>query len=125
MVGILDPFESIHGLVYQMTMRVFGCEEVASDQGLLIKTLGWFGMMEGSAHTDSLAVIAPLLPTPGLTRRARRQRDGIKKADSMQQLLDWGDSASNISAVSPVLRGAFEASLADPRNEVFCERERM
>jgi sterol 14-demethylase len=44
----MDPFVDRYRLVYPLTMRTVGCEEVAGDQNLLLKTLGILEGIEGA-----------------------------------------------------------------------------
>lgn len=47
--GITDPFESIYRVVYQLTMRMVGCDDIAEDPELLEKTLQLYETVENSA----------------------------------------------------------------------------
>lgn len=63
--GITDPFDSIYKIVYQLTMRTVGCDNIANDPVLLEKSLGLFQAIETSATPAS--IIFPWLPTPDIT----------------------------------------------------------
>ena len=47
--GITDPFESIYRIVYQLTIRMVGVEDIAEDPVLLEKTLRLYEAVESSA----------------------------------------------------------------------------
>jgi len=77
MVGIPDPFEDIRGLIYQTTMRAFGCEEVVSDPSYVLAYLAanrdWLARARVeveaayAAHTsddESLSPIERLMKLP-------------------------------------------------------------
>jgi hypothetical protein len=44
--GITDPFESIFEIVFQLTMRTVGCNEVADDPELVKATMSYNRIME-------------------------------------------------------------------------------
>jgi sterol 14-demethylase len=47
--GITDPFESVYRIVYQLTMRMVGCDDIAEKPELLEKTLKLYETVESSA----------------------------------------------------------------------------
>ena len=58
--GITDPFESIYRVVYQLTMRMVGCDDIAENPELLEKTLKLYETVESSATPT---VCLPNFPT--------------------------------------------------------------
>ncbi|KAI1179586.1 cytochrome P450 6A1 [Nemania sp. FL0916] len=106
---VTDPFESFYEIVYQLTMRTIGANDIAGDPKLLRYTLDIFDWFEKS---DSFAkVIFPWLPTPGHALRMyygaklafvfrdiieKRRRSGMKGNDALQFLIDRGLSLTNI-----------------------------
>ncbi|KAI1201856.1 cytochrome P450 6A1 [Nemania serpens] len=108
---VTDPFESFYEIVYQLTMRTVGADDIASDPKLLKSTLSIFDWFEKS---DSFAkVIFPWLPTVNHYLRLyygaklafvfrdiieRRKKTGIKGNDALQFLIDRDLSLANIVA---------------------------
>ncbi|KAH9996992.1 cytochrome P450 6A1 [Xylariaceae sp. FL0662B] len=106
---VTAPFESLYGLVYQLTMRTVGAHEVAEDPALLRRTLSIF---EGFEASDSVAhVFLPWLPTPNHLARlyngARlalvfrriinaRRAEGKRRDDALQFLIDGGAGMRDI-----------------------------
>jgi cytochrome P450 len=107
--SIIDPFKSIYGLVFLLTMRNVGCEEIARDKTLLDTTLDLF---ETIAHSTAPSLILfPWLPTWSLVKRyvagvrlymilnkivMKRKKSGLREDDTLQYLLDCGDDMSHI-----------------------------
>ncbi|KAI1740604.1 cytochrome P450 6A1 [Xylaria scruposa] len=106
---VTDPFESFYEIVYQLTMRTVGANDIAEDPKLLKHTLSIFDWFEKS---DSFAkVIFPWLPTVNHYMRLyygaklafvfrdiieRRKKTGIKGNDALQFLIDRGLTLQNI-----------------------------
>jgi hypothetical protein len=110
--GITDPFDSIYEIVFQLTMRTVGCNEVADDPELVKATMSYNRMMELAG--TPMAVMFPWLPSRGVLRKyyagARMYMifDKVAKArlaeerrenDAMQVMLDQGDSVKDILGV--------------------------
>jgi sterol 14-demethylase len=113
--GITDPFESIYNLVFQITMRKVGCNDIANDQALLTKVLGLYDIAEKSYNPS--AIIFPFalkVLTPAFWRQMfagarlffvfkrivdQRKKTGIKGDDNLQYLLDEGDDMGKIIGV--------------------------
>ncbi len=109
---VTDPFESFYEVVYQLTMRTVGANDIAEDPKMLRHTLSIFDWFEKS---DSFAkVIFPWLPTLNHYMRLyygaklafvfrdiieRRKKTGVKGTDALQFLIDRGLTLSNIVAV--------------------------
>lgn len=110
--GITDPFQSIYLLVYQLTMRIVGCDEIADDPALLATTLSLFETVESSA--TATAVLFPWFPSPAIIKRTiagtrlylifksvidKRVASGKRGDDPLQYLLDQGDQVPAIIEV--------------------------
>ncbi|KAI0484356.1 cytochrome P450 6A1 [Xylariaceae sp. FL0804] len=100
---VTDPFESLYEVVYQLTMRTVGADDIAEDPALLRYTLAQFEYFEEAASTAR--VYLPWLLTPWhfirLYRGARlamvfqrlaekRRATGKRGTDALQYLLDQG-----------------------------------
>ncbi|KAI0402355.1 cytochrome P450 6A1 [Xylaria palmicola] len=108
---VTDPFESFYEIVYQLTMRTVGANDIAEDPGLLRHTLTIFDWFE---KADSFAkVIFPWLPTVNQYMRLyygaklafvfrdiieKRKKTGKKGNDALQFLIDRDLSLANIVA---------------------------
>lgn len=110
--GIFDPFDNVYRIVFQLTMRTVGCNEIANDPDLLRKTLGIYESIEGSA--TMAAIIFPWLPTPARLKRtiagirlhmiiqrivAQRKKTGKREDDALQYMIDQGDDVNRIISV--------------------------
>lgn len=111
--GIFDPFDDMYKIVYQMTMRTLGCNEVADDLPLLWKTLALFEEIEhGSGPTK---IIFPWIPTVGSLRQTiagarlyaifsevakKRKAEGRRENDTFQYLMDTGVDMVYVLSVS-------------------------
>ncbi|KAI0203162.1 cytochrome P450 6A1 [Astrocystis sublimbata] len=106
---VTDPFESFYEIVYQLTMRTVGANDIADDPKLLKHTLSIFDWFEKS---DSFAkVIFPWLPTVNHYLRLyygaklafvfrdiieKRKATGKKGNDALQFLIDRGLTLQDI-----------------------------
>ena len=110
--GITDPFQSIFRIVYQLTMRIVGCDDIADDPALLEKTLVLYQTVEKSA--TATAIMFPRFPSLAVIRRtiaggrlymifnrivAERKKTGKRGDDPLQYLIDQGDSVERIIEV--------------------------
>jgi cytochrome P450 len=110
--GITDPFDSVYEIVFQLTMRTVGCNEVANSPEHLQNTLRWNQTIEQSSTMP--AIIFPWFPSPALLRRTlagikmyrlfdniieERKRTGKKEKDALQYMIDKGDSTKDIISV--------------------------
>ena len=110
--GMTDPFTSVYEIVFQLTMRMVGCTEIANDPSLLKKTLKLFETIESS--TTATAIIFPSLPSPALIKRTiaggrlylifkkivdEREMSGRREDDALQHLIDIGDNVKDIIGV--------------------------
>jgi sterol 14-demethylase len=109
----MDPFDEIYKIVFQLTMRAVGCDDIAEDPALLKKTLSLYETIDSS--TTPATVIFPWFPTPALIKRTvagarlymmlqkiaeRRRKNNVRGEDALQFLLDQGDTMDKIIAVS-------------------------
>jgi cytochrome P450 len=107
--GLTDPFESIYGIVYQLTMRTVACNEIAGNRALLDQTLDMFEKIEAASSPE--LIIFPWFPFPGKLRRLwyggklymvfkgiieDRAKTGRKEDDPLQFLIDKGDNVKEI-----------------------------
>jgi len=109
---VLDPFETFYDIVYQLTMRTVGADDIAGNPKLLKYTLGIFDWFEKS---DSFAKVHfPWLPTINHALRMyygaklafvfreiieKRKKTGTKGNDALQFLIDRGLSLRDIVTV--------------------------
>ncbi|WYZ35420.1 hypothetical protein EsH8_X_000067 [Colletotrichum jinshuiense] len=110
-LGISDPFEDMYGLVFQLTMRTVGCDEIAEDAKLLQRVLGIFESID--AASTATKVMFPWMPTVGHFRRVyggarmymllekvvkERNDRGVGGNDALQFLIDNGNSTVEMVA---------------------------
>ena len=111
--GVTNPFDSVYKIVFQLTMRTVGCNEIADDPTLLAKTLSYFETIEQSG--TPAGVLFPWLPTPSKLKRTyaggrlymlfqsivnERKKTGKRDDDSLQFMIDQGDDVTKIIGVS-------------------------
>jgi cytochrome P450 len=109
---VTNPFDSMYKIVYQLTMRTVGANEIANDPKLLAHTLSVFEQFETSSST--MRIIFPWLPTPRhwirMYNGARlymifqkivedRKKEGRRENDALQFLLDQDVSIREIVSV--------------------------
>lgn len=102
--GITNPFESIYRIVFRLTIRMVGADDIANDPVLLEQTLKHFEMIDQSATATS--VMFPKFPSPAVLKRTyagarlymmvekivkQRAESGEKHDDALQYMLDQGD----------------------------------
>ena len=107
-----DPFVSIYEIVFQLTMRMVGCDEIANDPALLKKTLHLFETIQRSSTPTT--IIFPWFPSPALIKRTiaggrlymilkkivdERKKSGRREDDPLQYLIDNGDDMNEIIGV--------------------------
>lgn len=108
----IDPSDRMYSLIYQLTHRLLGSNDVANDPKILSETLAIFDSMDDSS---GLEVMFPRLPIPSkLTKMwagaklhmafskimEDRRKTGRTEDDAMQVMMDAGTSDVIISAVS-------------------------
>lgn len=114
--GMVDPFDHIFKIVYQLTMRQLGPTEIANDQKMLDKTLHMF--IEIERGSSPMRIIFPWLPTVGWLRQMiagarmysvfrkiaeRRKAEERKEDDAFQVIMDTGADVMSVTAVSLTL----------------------
>jgi cytochrome P450 len=107
--GITDPFESIYRIVFRLTIRMVGADDIANDPVLLERTLKYFEMIDASATATS--IMFPKFPSPAVLKRTyagarlymmvekivkQRAESGEKQDDALQYLIDQGDRMHKI-----------------------------
>ncbi|KAH6982363.1 cytochrome P450 6A1 [Ilyonectria sp. MPI-CAGE-AT-0026] len=106
---VMDPFEDIYRIIYRLTMRTVGANDIAEDQELLARTLHLFEKIGNS--TSPTKVIFPWMPTLSHMKRMaagaqlymilqeivnKRKKAGVRGDDALQYLIDQGDSVAKI-----------------------------
>ncbi|PHH77668.1 hypothetical protein CDD83_4098 [Cordyceps sp. RAO-2017] len=109
-------------LIYRLTHRTLGCNDVADDPKLLAQTLGHFGRLDQSS---GLEIMFPRLLTPSKLRKMAaglslhrtfvrimdgRRRSGRKETDAMQTLMEQG---TDDILISTFIIGALFAGLVN------------
>ncbi|OAA77091.1 Cytochrome P450 [Akanthomyces lecanii RCEF 1005] len=105
----MDPFDTMYKLIFQLTHRTVGCNDIAADPKLLKKSLAMFTDLDA---TGAIEVMFPWLPTPVKLRKLwggarmhwmfqriikkRREQDQPGN-DAMQLMMDAGDTDLQIS----------------------------
>jgi cytochrome P450 len=101
--GLIDPFEDLYEIVYQLTMRTVGATEIAESPAQLKKTLRLFERIEASV--SHIKHVFPWLPTVNQYKRMyygaqlymtlakivdERKKTGTRYEDCAQMLIDQG-----------------------------------
>jgi cytochrome P450 len=107
--GATNPFDSIYRLIFKLTICLVGAEELAEDSVLRRKFEGYFTMLDDTA--GPISAIFPRFPWPSMIKRfyagirmymildnivKTRKKTGKKPDDPLQNLLDRGDSMTEI-----------------------------
>lgn len=111
---VIQPFTILSSLVYRLTHRIVGSNDIADDpKRLEASRAAYHGFEFGSA----VEIMFPSLPTPSKIRRTRasarlqeilvdevrdRRKTGRRGDDAMQVLIDRDDPEVAISSVSPL-----------------------
>ena len=111
--AIVDPFEAIYKLIYLLTMRTVGCNELCRNRAKLDLSLGLY---ETVARCATIwPIVLPWFPSPNLIKRtiagarlyfmlnrivSKRMNSGIREDDPLQDMIDRGDEKSHIIGVS-------------------------
>ncbi|PNY18153.1 Obtusifoliol 14-alpha demethylase [Tolypocladium capitatum] len=121
-LAVIEPFDVMIALVYRLTHRMVGSNDVADNPRLLAETLAVFGGLENSS---AIEVMFPNLPTPGKLMRLwgaaklywalqrimkDRRKTGRREPDPMQDMMDHGVDDVLVSAA---IIGALFAGLAN------------
>ncbi|KAI0017763.1 cytochrome P450 6A1 [Xylariomycetidae sp. FL0641] len=124
---VMNPFDTLYLLIYQMTMRMMGTAEVAEDPALLKHTLEVFEWFEQAVGTTN--VVFPWLPTPTAIMRRyyatrlamvlggvakQRRKTGERRDDALQVLIDQGSSVRDILAfqIASLYAGQLNSGIA-------------
>ncbi|KAG6010364.1 hypothetical protein E4U21_006928 [Claviceps maximensis] len=106
----LDPFDALYRLVYKLTLRTLGTNDVADSPKLLEETLNVFMTLDDSS---ALEVMFPKIPFPSRLSKMwagaklhmifskiikDRRKTGRVENDAMQSMMDGGDDEIIISA---------------------------
>ncbi|KAL1608936.1 hypothetical protein SLS59_002128 [Nothophoma quercina] len=107
--GRTNPFDSIYGLIFKLTIRLVGAKELAEDDILRKRFEGYFTMLDETA--GPLSAMFPRFPWPSMVKRfyagarmymilddivKKRRQTGEKPDDPLQNLLDRGDGMTEI-----------------------------
>lgn len=107
----MDPFVTLYDLMYRLTHRTVGCHDVADDPALQEKTMRYYEKLDRSS---AIQVMFPSLPTPTKLNKIwagaklhmlfgdiirNRRKTGRRAQDTMQILMDKGESDLLSSAV--------------------------
>lgn len=111
--GPIDPFDTLFRLIYQLTHRSLGSNDVADNPKLLADTFAVYAPMN---HSSALEIMFPGWPTPNKLRKMiggarlywtfsrnidERRASGRKGTDALQDLIDHGNSNPVACSVSP------------------------
>jgi hypothetical protein len=111
--AIVDPFDDIFKIAFQLTIRSVGCGDIADDLQLMGKMMHWYHLVD--SLTSPTAVMYPWIPTWGMFKRTlagmrlfeivkkigdERLRTGKRGEDAMQIMMDQGDDMGHIVGVS-------------------------
>ena len=109
---VMSPFDKMYPIVYQLTMRTLGAEEVADDPTLLNRTLALFETFEKTSSTTK--IVFPWLPTPNYLYRlynggrlamifqsviSKRRKASTRRDDALQFLIDTGAPTQDMISV--------------------------
>ncbi|KAL6710615.1 hypothetical protein ACN47E_008663 [Coniothyrium glycines] len=107
--GRTNPFESLYRIVFRLTIRMVGADDIADDPKMLEETLRLFEMIDSSATATS--VMFPKFPSPAVLKRTyagarlymmveniikKRAASDEKHDDALQYMLDQGDRTFKI-----------------------------
>jgi sterol 14-demethylase len=91
--GKIDPFKYIYDLVFQMTVRMASCDELATDFKAIEEMQGLYWQLEKSATPTTL--LLPWFPGPAKKRKERVTKELYTK------LHDYVDLRKNATVPSP------------------------
>ncbi|EDU41243.1 CypX Cytochrome P450 [Pyrenophora tritici-repentis] len=107
--GCTDPFTSIYNIVFRLTIRTLGANEIVENEGLLEAFAKNFGIIDKSSNATTICF--PKFPSPSLLKRyfagaqlfsivakiiKTRETTGKKYDDALQFLQDQGSSTLDI-----------------------------
>lgn len=115
--AVVDPFDDIFKIAFQLTIRSVGCGDIAEDLELMGKMMHWYHLVD--SLTSPTAVMYKWIPTWGMFKRTlagmrlfeivkkigdERLRTGKRGEDAMQIMIDQGDDMGHIVGVSSATR---------------------
>lgn len=115
-VKITNPFDSVYEIVFQLTMRTVGCNEIADDPTLLYRAMQYNRTIELSS--TPARIMFPWFPTPALFKQLyagagfytmfdkivkQRKKENRREDDALQICIDQGDSTKDIISVCPCI----------------------
>jgi len=126
LMKVINPFEEVYRVVWQLTMRTVGPHEVVEDRELLETTLKYMEMIDESIDIVGLCYF--WLPTPGRIRQyyaglrlyliynsimSKRKKSGERRADALQAMIDQGDSPKIVipTIIGSLFAGQFNSGL--------------
>lgn len=107
--GCTNPFESIYRIVFRLTIRIVGADEIADNPEVLEEALSLFEYIEASSTATS--IVFPKFPSPAVLKRTyagarlymmienivkKRATSNEKHDDALQYMLDQGDRTHKI-----------------------------
>lgn len=107
--GRTNPFESIYRVVFRLTIRMVGADEIADNPEVLEEALNLFEYIEASSTATS--IVFPKIPSPAVLKRTyagarlymmienivkKRAASDEKHDDALQYMLDQGDRTHKI-----------------------------
>ena len=110
--AVVDPFEDIFKIAFQLTIRSVGCGDIADDLDLMGRMMHWYHLVD--SLTSPTSVMYPWIPTWGMMKRTlagmrlfdivkkigdERLRTGKRGEDAMQIMMDQGDDMGHIVGV--------------------------
>lgn len=124
--AVVDPFDDIFKIAFQLTIRSVGCGDIADDLELMGKMMHWYHLVD--SLTSPTAVMYPWIPTWGMFKRTwagmrlfeivkkigdERLRTGKRGEDAMQIMIDQGDDMGHIVGfvVSGLLAGTINSGV--------------
>ncbi|KAH8901220.1 cytochrome P450 6A1 [Thozetella sp. PMI_491] len=124
--AVVDPFDNIFKIAFQLTIRSVGCGDIADDLELMSKMMHWYHLVD--SLTSPTAVMYPWIPTWGMMKRTvagmnlfsivkkigdERLRTGKRGEDAMQIMMDQGDDMGHIVGfvVSGLLAGTINSGV--------------
>ncbi|KAF7560199.1 hypothetical protein G7046_g3949 [Stylonectria norvegica] len=124
--AVVDPFENIFKIAFQLTIRSVGCGDIADDLDLMGKMMHWYHLVD--SLTSPTAVMYPWIPTWAMIKRTiagvrlfeivkkigdERLKTGKRGEDAMQIMIDQGDDMGHIVGfvVSGLLAGTINSGV--------------
>ncbi|KAK3327772.1 cytochrome P450 6A1 [Cercophora scortea] len=120
--GLMDPFDDLYKIIYQLTVRIVGATEIANDPKLRAKTLRLFETI--AKASSPTRIIFPWLPTLAYIRKnvagARlyyelnklvedRKKTGRRENDTLQYFIDTNETV--VRSLTFILGALFAGQL--------------